>query len=353
MTIGSVSRSQSVHTTTAAAPPPPPSDAAPIDMSRDVADTTPSQTSRGERTQAAVAIAAPPRTFVDPQIHRAAEAFARDGMPGLERFLRDHPDDARFILSISREHLAEGFRADLGARAGYQGAFGSIRAYIDAEAIDARLVAVFQPRIREDVRDLVVNRLDTMIHGLESMSIDQAVTALRNAPAGSPLAELREAMHMPGNSMDRERVEGWVRASLHELHALRDTAMGQSWMPDEFPGSMAQVQRTMGLERATPHSIAGEALFRGHHGAADRAHAHETAVDTTIVAAEGTHLALEAAHVAATHGGVAAIAVDATVIAGSGGLAVGLGGLAFGYMLHHQIQENRAERTETARQLGL
>jgi len=352
MTVGSVSRSSSVQTTTAAAPPPPPSDAAPIDMSRDVSDTTPSRTSRGERTEAAVAIAAPPRTFVDPQIHRAAEAFARDGMPGLERFLRDNPDDARFILSISREHLAEGIRADLGARASYQGAFGSIRAYTDAEAIDARLVAVFQPRIHEAVRAQVVERLDAMIHGIELMSVDDAVAALRRAPAGSPLAGLREALQMPGNSTDRECVGQWMRTSIQELHAVRAMVMGQTWVPEEFPGSMAHVQRTMGLERATPHSIAGEALFRGHQRAADLAHAHETAVDTTIVAVEGTHWALEATHLVA-HGGVAALAADVTVVAAGGGLAVGLGGLAFGYLLHHQIQENRAERTETARQLGL
>jgi hypothetical protein len=152
--------------------------------------------------------------------------------------------------------------------------------------------------------------------------------------------------------MDRERVEHWVRTSREELHALRDTVMGQSWMPEEFPGSMAAVQRTMGLERATPGSIAGEALFRGHHGADARAHAHETAIDTTLVAAEGTEVALHAAHVVA-HGGLGAIALDTALVASTGGVAIGLAGLAFGYALHHQIEHDRAERTETAAALGL
>lgn len=370
MTVGTVSRSQSVHTTTAAAPPPPPSDAAPIDMSRDVADTTPSRTSRGERTQAADAIAAPPRTFVDPQIHHAAEAFARGGFGGLDTWMQQHPVEARWILSVSRDELNAGLQADLASRPGYGGFLGEVTAFSDSRAVSDHLAEMVQPMIREAVRDVVVGRIDGMTHALESMSIDGAVTALRNAPAGSPLAALREALHMPGNSMDRERVESWVRTSLEELHALRDVAMGQTWMPNEFPASMAHVQRAMGLERATQHSIAGEAFFRGSSGVAELAHTIETGIDTIAVAGEALEMGLEVTHAVhasaeaaeLAHAGLAvesaqmsAVATLATesAIAASGGVAVGIGGLAFGVMLHHQIQENRAERTEAARALGL
>lgn len=370
MTVGSVSRSQSVHTTTAAAPPPPPSDAAPIDMSRDTADTTPSRASRGERTEAPATVATAPRAFVDPQIHHAAEAFARGGFGGLDSWMRQNPTEARWILSVSRDTLNAGLQADLAARPGYQGFLGSVHAFSDARSITRHLAEATQPMIREAVRQVAVGRIDTMTQALESMPIDQAVTALRNAPAGSPLAALREALHLPGNSMDGERLEGWVRTSLHELHELRDTVMGQSWMPNEFPGSMAQVQRTLGLERATPHSIAGEALFRGSSGIAELAHTIETGIDTIAVAGEALEVGLElthAAHASAeaaelAHAGLlvesaqmSAVATLATesAIAASGGVAIGLGGLAFGFLLHHQIEENRAERTEAARALGL
>lgn len=349
MNVGSVSRSSALDTTQPVAPPVSP-DAAPIDLGRDVAEHGPSVTTRSAGTQAALATPSVARPFVDPQIQRAADAFARDGMPGLDDFLRSHPADARWMLSISRQHLAEGMRTALSQS--YGGGMGPMRAFIDAERIDAHLCSDFQGSIREAVRRTAVGRLDAMTHALESMPLDRTLEALRDAPAGSQLAALRDALHLTGGAMDRERVEGWVRTSLHELHALRDTVMGQTWMPEEFPGSMAQVQHQMGLERATPGSIAGEALFRGHHGAADRAHAHETAVDSTIVAAEGTHVALEGAELVA-HGGIAGLAADATVVAAGGGLAVGLAGLAFGYELHHQIQENRAERTEAAAALGL
>ena len=369
MNVGSVSRSQALDATQPLAPASSP-DASPIDLSRDVADHGPSVTAHD--TSGTAAIARPPaaRVFVDPQIHRAAEAFARGGLGGLDTFLQQHPADARWLLSVSRDELTAGLRADLATRPGYGHFLGSVEAYRDAAAIDAHLADVTQSQIREAVRQVAVGRIDAMSHALESTPIDAMVQALRSAPAGSPLTELRTALDLPGNSMDRERVEHWVRTSREELHALRDTVMGQSWMPEEFPGSMAAVQRTMGLERATGHSIAGEALFRGHHGADARAHAHETAIDTTLVAveatemafeaAEGAHLAAEATHLA--HAGLVAESIEMstlatlateTSIAAAGGVGIGLAGLAFGYALHHQIEHDRAERTETAAALGL
>ncbi|MBX7192047.1 MAG: hypothetical protein K1X94_08315 [Sandaracinaceae bacterium] len=378
MNVGTIARSHSLDSTQQLPPPSSP-DAAPLDMSRDVVDHGPasapstSRTTHGATahgTQAALATPPAARTFVDPQIHRATEAFVRGGLGGLDTFMRQHPADARWLLSVSRDQLAEGIRADLGTRPGYGGFLGPLQSYRDAESIDAHLAGAVQSQIREAVRQTAVDRIDAMTRALESMPIDRAVEALRNAPAGSPLAELRSALRMPGNEMDRERVESWVRTSLHELHALRDTVMGQSWMPEELPGSMRAVQRAMGLEHAAEGSIAGEALFRGPHAADTRAHGHEVAVDGTMLAAETTEMGLEAAegaHLAAeaTHLAHAGLAVESaemsalatlateTSIAAAGGIGVGLAGLAFGYAIHHQIEHNRAERTETAAALGL
>lgn len=354
MTVGSIARPSTVDPTASAVPMHGASAPPPIDMMRDVAEPAHAATARSRGSSAASDTAAvvTPRVFVDPQIHHAADAYARDGMPGLERWMRDSPVEARWILSVSRSHLAEGLRADLATRPAYQGATGGLHAFLDAERIDAQLAAVVQPQIREAVRQTAVGRLDSMIGSLERLPVDELVRALRAAPEGSPLAELRGTLGVRGNEMDGERVEGWQRRALEQLHALRDTVMGQTWMPEELPGSMAQVQRTMGLEQATPGSIAGEAFFRSETAPDALAHGFETGLDVLEVSHGVIEIAAEASHVAA-HGGVAALATDAALLASAGGLAAGIGGLAFGYVLHHQIEENRAERTETARALGL
>lgn len=373
MPVGSIARPSSAAAASPlpeTAPAPPSSGDAPIDMSRDVVDAGPATSARGPSAPAAIVRPPPARTFVDPQIHRAAEAFAEGGVPGLDTWVRQHPADVRWLLSVSRDTLEAGLQADLASRPGYGGTLGGVSACFDAHRISGHLADAAQPMIREAVRQVAVGRIDAMTDALESMSIDDAVAALRSAPAGSPLAALREALHLPGNSMDRERVESWVRTSREELEALRGTVMGSTWMPNEFPGSMAQVQRTLGLERAAPTSIAGEALFRAHGALAELAHTVETAIDTAMVGAEivhagtelthGAHLAAHATQLAraglvAESAEMSAIATLATEtgIAASGGVAVGLAGLAFGYALHHQIEHNRAERTETAAALGL
>lgn len=363
MNVGSVTRPTTLDTTqplppSTAARDTSPIDTSPIDTGRDVAEPSPRGGSRASGAGVShgagsvAALAAPPRPFVDPQIHRAAEAFTQGGLAGLDAWMRQSPADARWLLSVPRSELVAGLQTDLRARPGYGGAMGSLQTYLHANSIDTHLAATTQPQLREAVRQTVVGRIDAMSRALETLPLDATVAALRGAPAGSPLAELRTALRMPGNEMDRERVEVWVRTARHELDALRDTVMGQAWMPNEFPGSLAHVQRVSGLQGATPGSIAGQAFYRGHDSAEARAHAHETAIDTTIVAAEGTEVALHASHVAA-HGGIAALAADTALVASSAGVGVGLAGLAFGYMLHHQVEENRAERTEVARSLGL
>jgi len=339
-----------IDTAVPASQPSPSSGLPPIDMGRDVVDTEP--TPAPERSAALAAPSARPTTFVDVQIRHAAEAFQRGGLGGLDSWMRQSPAEARWILSVPRSELRSGLHAELASRPGYRDFLGSVRAFGDAHAVDAHLADLVQPQIREAVRQTAVGRIDAMTRGLESSSPEQLASAPRPAPAGSGPAALAGPRALRGDPMDAERVQGWQRRALHELHELRETVMGQTWMPEELPGSMAHVQQAMGLERCTPGSIAGQAFSRGAHAADARAHAHETAIDGTIVAAEGTHVALEALHVAG-RGGVAALAADATLAGAAGGLAVGLGGLAFGYMLHHQIEENRAERTETARSLGL
>ncbi len=353
MNVGSVSRSQSLDTTTPIAPPMP-SDTAPIDLSRDVADTRSAPMTGATHASGPDLVESPPRppSFVDPQVRHAAEAFTRGGLGGLETWMQQHPGEARWILSVPRGELAAGLQTDLASRPGYQSFLGPVHAYTDAAAIDAHLAGSIQPTIREAVRQTAVGRIDAMTVGLESMSIDGVVRQLRAAPAGSELGALRSALGLRGDAMDAERVEGWQRRALGELHALRDTVMGQTWMPEELPGSMAHVQQAMGLERCTPGSIAGQAFFRGPGSPDAMAHGAESALDLVLLGSEVVELARHAMHLAG-HGGAAALATDAGLAAGAGGLGVGLAGLAFGYVLHHQIEENRAERTETARALGL
>jgi hypothetical protein len=348
MNVGSVSRSQALEVTSV--PLPTSSTAPPLDLGRDVVEThTP--------TASPTAGLAPVRTepartapFVDPQLHRAAEAFTRGGLGGLDTWMQQHPADARWLLSVPRDQLTQGLQDALASR--YGGFLGPVHAFTDARAIEAHLVDVVQPQIREAVRQTAVVRIDGMMRALTSSSPEQLASTLRAAPAGSELAALRTALGLRGDAMDGERVEVWQRRALGELTALRDTVMGQTWMPEELPGSMAHVQRAMGLERATPGSIAGQAFFRGGEMPDARAHRLEAAIDGVLVAAEVAELATEAVHLAA-HGGVAALAAEAGLVASAGGVAVGLGGLAFGVILHHQIEHNRTDRTETARALGL
>ncbi|MFN7697336.1 MAG: hypothetical protein ACK6CU_18440 [Deltaproteobacteria bacterium] len=350
MNVGSVSRSRAPESTQV--PPPVAPEAAPIDTSRDIVETGLSSTMRGPDSAAAIATPPASRPFVDPQIRRAAEAFVRGGLGGIDSFLQANRADARWLLSIPRSELTAGLRNELATRPGYGHYLGAVEAYRDAAAIDQHLAEVAQPQIREAVRQTAVGRIDAMVHSLESMSIDRALEAFRQAPAGSPLAELRDAFGIDGSPRDGARLAELTRVSLHELRELRGTLMGQTWMPEEFPGSMAAVQRAMGLERVTPSSIGGQVLFRGSHDADARAHAVETALDTAHVVVEGSEVLLHASHVV-VQGGFAALATDAALLASLGGTGFGIAGLVFGYALHRQIEHNRAERTETAAALGL
>jgi hypothetical protein len=348
MNVGSVSRAQALEVPSV--PVPTASTAPPLDLGRDVVVTdTP--------TVSPTAGLAPVRTepartapFVDPQLHRAAEAFTRGGLGGLDTWLHQHPADARWLLSVPRDQLTQGLEDALASR--YGGFLGPVHAFHDARAIEAHLVDVTQPQIREAVRQTAVGRIDGMTRALTSSSPEQLTTALRAAPPGSELAALGTALGLQGDAGDVRRVALWRDRALGELAALRSTVMGQAWMPEELPGSMAHVQRAMGLERATPGSIAGQAFFRGGEMPDARAHRLEAAMDGVLVAAEVAELATEAVHLAA-HGGAAALAAEAGLAASAGGVALGLGGLAFGVVLHHQIEHNRSERTEIARALGL
>lgn len=336
----------------------------PIDTSRDVAEVA----SRASTTPQTVAIsAAQASRFVDVQFRHAAEAFARGGVGGLETWMREHRDEARWLLSVPRGELQSGLQAALRELPGYRDALGAVSAYTHAEAIGAHLASAFQPTLREAVRQTVVGRIDTMMRNLESASPSQLVQQLREAPAGSPMARLRETLGVRGDARDVERVTDARQHALEELRTLRDTVMGQTWMPEEFPDAMRQVQQQLGLSGCARDSIAGQAFYRRQDGL-------ERFVHDAQLALEALHIAVEAHEVwtlarEALHATRAALPASETVASGAaagaaglattealalgGGLTASLAGLAFGVALHHQVQENRAERTEVAGRLGL
>jgi len=341
------------------------------ELSTDRAEVAPSGTSSVWRSSAASG----PAALAPPAVLREiAHVIAEDGIEGFDNYIESHPEEARELARSDRGPTESALCALIGAEIG--GPTGAITGFWQADAALDRFEEALAGEVRETVRSVATLSLDEQITAIENSTPEEALAAIRSAPPGSALAAMGERIGVSGDAMDLNRVRV-ARSDAHEsLVELRDTIAGQTWSPEELPGTSRRVMEEMGLADASDGSMAAAAFRRPELDAATAAHHAEVVADlsyTGIELAHGVHVAAHASHAAtvaaaaATEAAGTAGATAATATAGAAGAevawAVGttvalpaalcVGGIALGVAIHHQIEENRMERTEVARHFGL
>lgn len=287
-----------------------------------------------------------------------AHAMAEDGVDGLSAFLASHPDEARALALSDRGASEPALRALIAEELG-SGPLDQVEAYWTADqALDA-FEETLEADVRETVRSTATMALDEQLRALEGTTPEAVTSALREAPPDSPLGRMRDAFDLRGDADDVHRVRRGMEHAREGLVELRGVLAGQTWSPEELPGTAARVMDAMGLSDMQDGSMAAAAFHRPELDAATLAHHAETAADLGHLGAEMLAISEEVAaesavHLAATGHGLAA-SEAAAAFAGSAALPITLavGGIAFGVAIHHAIEEGRADRTELARALGL
>ncbi len=328
------------------------------ELASDRAEVAPSGASSVWRSSAASgpAALAPPA-----MLREMAHAIATDGIAGFDNYIESHPAEARALAESDRESTETTLRELIGEEIG--GPRGAIEGYWQADAALDRFEEALGAEVRETVRSVATMAIDEQITAIERSTPEEALEAIRSAPPGSPLAAMGERIGLRGDDMDLTRLRH-ARSDAHEsLVELRDTIAGQTWSPEELPGTARRVMAEMGLADAPDGSMAAAAFHRPALDAATAAHRAEVYADATFTGIEvghGLHVAGHALHAVAEAGAAGAgMGVAATEAAWAIGTTVALpaalcvGGIAFGVAIHHQIEENRMERTEVARHFGL
>jgi hypothetical protein len=338
----------SVHTPSAT-----PEAAPPIDLGRDHVDTA-GPPLRSEEVSRVAARTEPGAGR--PAVVAGAHAYATGGLEGFDRWVDAHPSEARQLLCIERERLGFELEAALGAE--YRGHLALVHAMRDSGVVVHHLAERAAPMLREAVRGEASARVEERLHWLETTSPERLATQLRAAPEGSMGARLARELHLDGGAMDAERCEAFQRRSLEGLRGLRDRLQGQTWGPDEVPGSTARVRDRVG--DVAPGSIAAAAFARPANtareiygrvsGAADDHDLAEPIVAETVTAAE-----LVVAE------GLSGGAMLARI---GEGLFAGLSGAAIPFLvmqitnpvvdeIHAEIDEARAARRALSQDLGI
>lgn len=274
---------------------------------------------------------------------RIGAAYVADGWSGVDALLDGDPALVR-ELALSDRASAETEVAAGIERARGPAMFGGTRAAWGADAIMDRLEERFVPMAREAVRREAVDGIDRLVGALDGASAEVLATRLRSAAPGTPEAALRDLVTGHGSTLDAAHVEQYLEATRDELAALRGVVMGGTWSPDELPGSTSRVVARLGLGDAEEGSIAAAAFERPALDAATLASRTEMTADLAVHVGEAAVEGLHAWHAA---GAVAAGAAGAVPI------ALAVAAVGFGVWLEHGIEENRAERRETARAFGL
>lgn len=283
------------------------------------------------------AVAAPAPRAASPATSAAsamADAFVAGGWEGVDGWVDAHPDEVRALVTTDRASVEGEVRAALG-RAYGGGVVGGTRAWWNADGLCDRLADRFTAMAHERVRGEATSVVRAELRELEATSPAALLGTLRAAPPGSATAALAASLHLDGSDMDVERVELHRETALAELGMLRDVLEGGTWTPDELPGTSARVLAALGLGEPAEGSIAA-AAFRRDEALDDLPAYTEMGLDASVAAYEISH--------AVAHG---------ALLVGGAALAVGVGALAFGVALHHAIGDNRAERREAARHVGL
>jgi hypothetical protein len=313
------------------------------ELASDRAEVAPSGTSSVWRSSAASgpAALAPPA-----MLREIGHVIAEDGIEGFESYIESHPEEARELARSDRGLTESALCALIGEEIG--GPTGAITGFWQADAALDRFEESLAGEVRETVRSVATMSIDEQITAIENTTPEDALAAIRAAPPGSDLAAMGERIGLRGDDMDLTRLRH-ARSDAHEsLVELRDTIAGQTWAPEELPGTSRRVMEEMGLADAPDGSMAAAAFHRPLLDAATVAHDTETVSDIVYLGFELGH----AAHVV----GHAAGASEVAIAAGTGivlPVALCVGGIALGAAIHHQIEENRMERTEVARHFGL
>ncbi len=359
MRIESNTPNPSIEPTTTGLGPlsPPTTDDAHSELSLDRADDSARVTASPVWTPAPASSG--PAAMAAPSSLRAlAHAIVEDGLEGLGAFLEGHPDEARALALGDRGSSETALRALIAEELG-AGPLDQVRAYWDADAALDSFEEGLASEVRETVRSTAVLALEEQLTALEGTTPEALTLALRSAPEGSPLSRMRDAFDLRGDADDVHRVRRGMEHAREGLTELRGVIAGQTWSPEELPGTARRVMEAMGLADAPDGSMAAEAFHRPAVDAATLAHHAETAADLGHLGVEMLAISQEiaaesAVHMAAT--GHALTSLEAAGAAlGSAALPVTLAvaGIAFGVAVHHAIEERRAERTDLARSLGL
>lgn len=284
----------------------------------------------GLTAPAASTTTAPPRT---PE-RALADAFVRDGWSGVDAYLDGHPEEVREMVATDRASVAMRIESALcGAYGG--GLVAQGRAWWNADAVTDRLETRFTALAHEEVRARASSDIRVDLAALEHTTPAAMLAELRSAAPGSPAAALAEEVGVRGDALDLDRVEAHMNAAREELEMLRDAVEGETWSPDELPGTSTRVMVSMGLGDVAPGSIAFAAFHR------------DTMPETTRGVVENVY------EIGNTSFEVFELAHEGLAISAGAAMGVAVGSIAFGIALHHAIEENRMERREAARGLGL
>lgn len=270
-------------------------------------------------------------------------ALLDGGWTGVDAFLDTRPEEVREMVSLPEGEL----RAELSAAfasISSGGAVGALRSWwFGPSDLMSRLEERFEPMIHERIRSAATSTIRAQLGALESTTPEALLATLRSAAPGSAAASLAAEIGVRGDDLDLDRVELHLRTAREELEMLRDVLEGGTWTPDELPGTSTRLMDELGLDDVAEDSIAASAFRRSEWS--ELPAELEMSADLAHAAFEVTEAFTEAS--AAGHG-LAAGAAGAAVPAG-----VAIGAIAFGIALHHAIEENRMERREAARHLGL
>lgn len=289
-----------------------------------------------------------------------AHAIAEDGIDGFDAYLEAHPDEAR-ALAVCDRASCETALAALVAEAEGGGIAATADGYIQAYRALDRFESTLEATVRETVRSTAVLAIDEQLAALEGASPEALVDALRGAPPGSRLAEMAAALGMRGDEDDVHRVRRNAEHAREGLRELRTVLAGQTWSPEELPATARRVMDAMGLGDAPPGSMAASAFHRPALEAAEVAHYAELGAEVVHATVESVEAAVELPHALghlgalAAEAGLGTAAADGALAATGAGLPILLTLVAIrtGLAIHHVIEENRHERTELARALGL
>lgn len=270
--------------------------------------------------------------------HGVAAALVADGWPGLDTFLESHPEALRELLTTNRDAMEGSIEAALLAERGPSLVpfFGSVRAAWQADGVMDRVAERFEAVAREAVRREATTGIDRMLEVIEGASPEALAADLLAAAPGTPEASIAALAREHGGSLEPWRLAEYLDAAADELRELRGVLAGGTWSPEEFPGSTRRAMAAMGLERAAHGSVAEGAAERDRPDGTTVVAFAEVGADAVLHATEAFHL---------FHAGAA--------VAGGASAGLAIGAVAFGVVLHHAIEENRAERLELARAFGL